>query len=94
MNRERRETGMATATGDIADARVLRPAGADRLAVSAHGGELLFGFVTEGSARLECRGEHALSACDAFVIPAGEAWALSGCSADLQLLEVTAPVQA
>ena len=88
---ERRETGMASATRGLADARVIRPAGASRLAAPAHQGELLFGFLLEGSAVLERQGDHALGACDAFVIPAGEAWGLHGCSDDLALLEVVLP---
>ena len=93
---ERRDTGMALATGGLADARVLRPAGADRLAAPAHDGELLFGFLLEGTAVLERHTgagheDHALGACDAFVIPAGQSWALRDCAGDLALLEVVLP---
>jgi hypothetical protein len=56
---------------------------------AAHDGELLFGFVLEGSVVLECRGSHALLACDAYTIPAGETWALTQASPDLLLLEVS-----
>jgi len=89
---ERRDTGMAEATRGIADAYVLRPAGSDRLASPAHDGELLFGFVLEGSAVLERDGDHALGDGDAFVIPAGEPWGLREGSRDLELLQVIAPV--
>jgi mannose-6-phosphate isomerase-like protein (cupin superfamily) len=88
---QQRRTGIGGATGGIADARVLRSAGADSLAAASNRSELLFGFVLEGSAVLQCRGDHRLSASDAFVIPAAETWALRNCSADLALLEVTAP---
>jgi mannose-6-phosphate isomerase-like protein (cupin superfamily) len=71
---------------------VLRPAGAGALDAPAHHGELLFGVVLEGAAVLECRGMHRLSACDAFVIPAGEPWALRDCGPDLALLEIVAPI--
>ncbi len=88
---ERRDTGVDRATGGIADAYVLRPAGSGRLAAPAHHGELLFGFVLEGSAMLECQGENPLTGGDAFVIPAGEAWRLSDASRDLELLQVVVP---
>jgi mannose-6-phosphate isomerase-like protein (cupin superfamily) len=88
---ERRETGVGQASGGLVDARVLRPAGATTLDAPAHQGELLFGVVLDGAAVLECRGKHPLSACDAFVIPAGEAWGLRNCEPDLALLEIMAP---
>jgi uncharacterized protein YjlB len=91
---ERRETGMAQATGGLADARVIRPAGANGFAAPPHTGELLFGFLLEGSATLRHAGAHALGPADAFVIPAGEAWGLSDASADLALLEVILPAGA
>ena len=84
---ERHETGLGLASAGAGDARVLRPAGGDRLETGAHAGELLFGFVLAGSGALHCRGEHTLGPCDAFVIPPGEAWAVQA-GADLRLLEV------
>ena len=92
---EARETGMAQATGGLADARVIRPAGARGFAAPPHDGELFFGVLMEGSATLACRGAaHALGPADAFVIPAGEPWALSEASDDLELLEVILPAGA
>jgi quercetin dioxygenase-like cupin family protein len=88
---ERRDTGMTVATRGLADVGVLRPAAARRLDVPAHNGDLLFGFVLEGAARLERDGSHSLAATDAFVIPPGEAWALEDCSADFALLQVALP---
>ncbi|MFI4966890.1 MAG: hypothetical protein ACHP9T_16180 [Caulobacterales bacterium] len=88
---ERRETGMACATGGLADARVIRPAGARGFVAAPHTGELFFGFVLQGSVVLDHAGAHPLGATDAFVIPAGEAWGLSNASADLELLEVMLP---
>lgn len=88
---ERRETGMAGATQGLADVLVIRPAAARGFAVQPHQGELLFGFLLEGSAVLDRNGAHALGPADAFVIPAGEAWGLSEASADLALLEVILP---
>jgi quercetin dioxygenase-like cupin family protein len=88
---ERRETGMGKATRGGADVGVLRPATASRLNVSAHHGDLLFGFVLEGAARLERQGDHLLTATDAFVIPPGQTWALADCSVDFALLQVALP---
>jgi quercetin dioxygenase-like cupin family protein len=88
---ERRDTGMAEATAGLADARVVRPAGARGFTAPPHDGELLFGFLLEGSATLDHRGAHALGPADAFVVPAGEAWGLTNASADLELLEVILP---
>ena len=88
---ERRDTGMDAATGGIADAYVLRPAGADHLQAPAHHGELLFGFLLDGSAVLERDGDHALGPADAFVIPAGEDWRLRAVSPDFELLQVAVP---
>ena len=90
---EQKATGMARATAGRAGVRALRPAGADRLAMPAHDRELLFGFLLEGSAVLEFRGDHPLGPADAFVIPAGEPWSLREASDDLRLLEVTAPAE-
>ncbi len=80
---------MSAATQGLADVRVLRPAGGARLAEAAHRHELLFGFVLEGSASLGRGGsDHPLGPADAFVIPPGEAWALTNPSADLSLLRI------
>ena len=88
---ERRDTGMSRATRGIADVGVLRLGTANRLEVSAHSCDLLFGFVLEGGAVLELDGASPLAATDAFVIPPGQAWALADCSADFALLQVALP---
>ena len=88
---EVRESGMAAATEGLADVRVIRPAVANGFAAPPHDGEFFFGFVLEGSVTLEQGGAHPLTAADAFVIPAGEAWSLSEASEDLELLEVVLP---
>jgi quercetin dioxygenase-like cupin family protein len=82
-------TAMKAATRGLADVSVLRPAGAQRLDVPAHGHELLFAYVLDGRAVLDCRGAHPLGPADAFVIPPGEAWALTDCTPDLSLLQVS-----
>lgn len=91
---EARETGMAAATGGLADARVIRPAGARGFDAPPHNGELFFAFVLEGSVTLQHGGAEPLAGGDAFVIPAGEAWGLSAASEDLELLEVMLPAGA
>ncbi len=88
---EVRETGMADATFGVADTRVIRPADQSRIAFAPHDGELLFNFVLDGEVTLHHGTGHALEACDAFVIPAGEGWALTAASTDLQLLQVQLP---
>ena len=58
--------------------------GADRarcrsaIAIPASDGELVFGFLIDGEARLEFEGSHQLAAGDAFVIPPDASWALTG----------------
>jgi quercetin dioxygenase-like cupin family protein len=87
---EVRNTGMAAATGGLADAQVLRPAQDNEGGVMpAHDHELLFGFVLEGSVSLAIQGDHLLGPADAFVIPPLEAFALHGASRDLVWLRVT-----
>jgi quercetin dioxygenase-like cupin family protein len=87
----RRDTGMAAASGGLADAYVLRPAEARRFAWPAHGGELLFGFVLEGQGVLDHDGDHTLGPTDAFVIPPDGAWAFTATRDDLHLLIATLP---
>ena len=85
---EAQASGVRAATG-LADARIIRPGAATTIDIPAHDGELVFGFVLEGAARLGFAGEHALGPADAFVIPLGERWRLSGASPDFRLLHVT-----
>jgi len=85
---EVQETAMQGATGGLADVRVVRGTG-EAIDFAAHEGELVFGFVLAGSARLD-RGEGLLlGPADAFVIPPDEAWSLGHASADFRLLHLT-----
>ena len=86
---EAQGTAMLAATGGLADVRTVRPSNSSSIAFPPHEGELVFGFVLEGTASLEFAGEHALAPADAFVIPPNAPWTLSGASADLRLLHVT-----
>lgn len=83
---EAQATAIADASGGLIEARIVRPGGEAVIAVPPHDGELVFGFVLEGSARL---GEdRPLGPADSFVIPPGQAWALHDASQDLRLLHV------
>jgi len=94
---EARDLGIAAATGGLAGAQVVRwhgrasgPSGADQ-PLSAHDAELLFTFVLEGDATLDCGGLERVSAGDSFVIPAGRGHVLRECSSELELLQVALP---
>jgi quercetin dioxygenase-like cupin family protein len=86
---EVQDTGVSGATGGLARAVVLRPAGRGEARFPPQGGELLFGFLLDGSAVLDVQGGQTLGPGDAFVIPPHAPWGLSGCSPDLALLWVT-----
>ena len=86
---DRRDSGVARATGGLADVHVLRPSTANSLPREPNAGELLFGFMLEGSATLESRGLHALGPADAFLIPPGDTWGLGALSPDANVLIVT-----
>jgi quercetin dioxygenase-like cupin family protein len=82
-------TGVAAATDRLADARIIGPSGGSFRAFGPHDGELVFGFVLEGSATLDYSGHHELRSADAFVIPPNDRWSLHHVSEDFRLLHVT-----
>lgn len=86
---EAQETAIAEATGGSAEVRTVRPAQGRKVQFPLHDGELVFGFVLDGSAVLEFNGATALAEADAFVIPPGKPWRLTDASPDLRLLHVT-----
>jgi len=86
---EAQETEVEAATSGLANVRTVRPCNLEALAFGGHRGELVFGFILDGSAVLDYRGMHDLRPADAFVIPPGHAWRLTGVSADLRVLQVT-----
>lgn len=86
---EAQEMGTLEATGGKAEVRTIRSGNARKLAFAPHDGELVFGFVLEGTARLDHRAGIQLGPADAFVIPPAEGWALDEMSGDLRLLQVT-----
>ncbi len=79
---EAQETRIEQATAGLARVRTVR----GDVQMPPHDGELAFGFVLSGSARLHFADGFDLAAGDAFVIPPGEAWSLSRASDDFRLL--------
>ena len=86
---EAQETQMFEATGGLADVLMFRSAGASHLPFKPHDGELVFGFVLDGTASLHRGDGSNIAATDAFVIPPHEPWALADMSSDFRLLHVT-----
>lgn len=82
------QTGIGAATGGLADVRLIR-ASASAVSFAPQGGELVFGFVLEGSARLDFGDGFDLCPADAFVIPPTAEWSLDAPSPDFRLLHVT-----
>ena len=86
---EAQETEVEVATSALGNARTLRPLNGENLSFGGHGGELVFGFILDGSAVLDYRGMRDLGPADAFAIPPGQPWRLTNVSPDLRLLHVT-----
>ena len=86
---EAQETGVEVATSGLADVRTLRPRNEESLSFGGHRGELVFGFVLDGSAMLDYRGMREVGPADAFAIPPGQAWQLTHPSPDFRLLHMT-----
>ncbi|HEX5238084.1 MAG TPA: cupin domain-containing protein [Sphingomicrobium sp.] len=86
---EAQETALSDATDGLAELRTIRPIGSGPIEFGAHDGELVFGFVLDGSAELEFGGTQQLSPTDSFVIPPGEHWRIANPSADFRLLHIT-----
>ena len=88
------DTGIATATGGVANAQVARRTeGGGGAAETSHDADILFTFVLEGGMTLRApeRETCALRAGDAFVLPPGLRSAYERCTDDLELLEVSLP---
>ena len=90
---EARRTGIADATGGVANATVARAVDGTAGTVTSHDADILFTFVLAGGMRLRASGHAAqdLRAGDAFVVPPGTRTAYERCSTDLELLEVSLP---
>jgi len=79
---------MDEASGKLATVRTLRMGSADEIEFAPHEGELMFGFVLDGSAHLDFGDGQMVGPADAFVIPPDEAWQLSSASSSFRLLQV------
>ena len=90
---EYRDLGIANATFGLAGARVIRPTTGAATPMSLVENEFFFTFVMAGSVTLVMPGhaDQPLEAGDSFVMPAVQEHALTGVSADAQLLEVSLP---
>jgi len=86
---EAQETEAEVATGGLAEVRTLRPHNGEALNFGGHGGELVFGFVLDGSATLDYRGLNEVRPADAFAIPPGQSWRLTHPTPDFRLLHIT-----
>ena len=87
------DTGIAAATGGVANAQVARHTNGSDAAETSHDADILFTFVLEGGMTLRAteRETCALRAGDAFVLPPGLRSAYERCTDDLALLEVSLP---
>ena len=88
------DTGIAVATGGLANAQVARcTAGGANAAETTHDADILFTFILEGGMTLRVpeREVCELRAGDAFVLPPGLRSAYERCTDDLELLEVSLP---
>ena len=90
---EARDTGVAAATGGVADVRVARRADGRADVATSHDADILFTFVLKGTMVLLASGHGAsvLHAGDAFAVPPRLRTTYESCSTDLELLEVTLP---
>ena len=86
LGAEAQETGLSQASGGRVNARTIRPASARGIKFEPYDGELVFGFVLDGHAKLDDRD---IAGADAFVVPPGRAWSLENMSDDFRLLHVT-----
>ena len=88
------DTGIAAATGGVANAQIARRTGEGSAAAeTSHDADILFTFVLEGGMTLHVpeRETCELRAGDAFVLPPGLHSAYERCTDDLALLEVSLP---
>ena len=90
---EVRNTGIAAATGGVANAQVARRSNGAPGGITSHDADILFTFVLEGGMTLRATGEadRALRAGDALVVPPRLRTAYERCTDHLELLEVSLP---
>ena len=92
---EARETGIGDATKGIAGVQVARRTPGVAVPATRHDGDILFGFVREGSMSIDVDGHsrRELAAGDAFVLPPKFAVGIHAPSDDLEILEVALPAR-
>lgn len=90
-----RDFGIAAATAGLAGAGVVRAHGAAPRHRFTHDAEFVFFYVLAGTMTLQAGAPVAQSFVggDALVLPPAMPYALTGCSPDLELLEVTLPAR-
>lgn len=90
---EARETGIGEATNGVAGVQVARRVSGVAVPATRHDGDILFGFVREGSMSLDVDGHsrRELAAGDAFVLPPHLNVGVHAPSDDLEILEVVLP---
>ena len=90
---EARDIGIASATDGLAGVRVAHPVGQLQPEFVSHDADLLFMFLLNGSAELNCdqMDSELLTAGDSFIIPGALKHSLSECSEDMDVLEVALP---
>ena len=87
-DREAQRTEALSASGGLIDVLIVTAKRGAPLRFEPHDGELVFGFVLDGSASLQFDNEFDLQPGDAFVIPPCEPWGLSRATPDFRLLHV------
>jgi len=90
---EARDIGIASATDGLAGVQVAHPVGQLQPEFVSHDADLLFMFLLNGSAELNCdqMDSELLTAGDSFIIPGALKHSLSECSEDMDVLEVALP---
>ena len=90
---EARDIGIFSATDGLAGVKVARPVGTPQPKFVSHNADLLFMFILNGSAELNCDkiDPELLTAGDSFIVPSNMKHSLSKCSKDMELLEVALP---
>ena len=92
---EARDIGIASATDGLAGVRVARPIGQSQPEFVSHDADLLFMFLLNGSAELNCDqiDSELLTAGDSFIIPGALKYSLSDYLEDMEILEVALPAE-
>ena len=92
---EARETGIGEATRGIAGVQVARRVPGTAVLAARHDGDILFGFVREGSMTFDVEGHppRDLAAGDAYVLPPNLTVRIHAPSDDLEILEVALPAR-